>query len=77
MSPEASEGLDARGDELGKARILSSMGAASVGSGHISYETPRDQGTPVKRFFFWQRLVKILEKFGLFFFFGAGGGYSV
>lgn len=32
---EASAGLDARGDELGKARILSSMGAASVGSGEV------------------------------------------
>eukprot|EP00438_Fugacium_kawagutii_P009426 Skav202037 [mRNA] locus=scaffold1138:282094:284762:- [translate_table: standard] len=30
---EAHEGLDGRGDELGKARILSSMGAACVGSG--------------------------------------------
>ena len=30
---EASEGLDLRGDEPGKARILSSMGAACVGSG--------------------------------------------
>ena len=35
---EASEGLDLRGDEPGKARILSSMGAACVGSG-------REKGT--------------------------------
>eukprot|EP00434_Breviolum_minutum_P023893 symbB.v1.2.021083.t1/scaffold1805.1/size100715/2 len=32
---EASAGLDARNDELGKARILSSMGAASVASGEV------------------------------------------
>ena len=30
---EASKGLDLRGDEAGKARILSSMGAACVSSG--------------------------------------------
>ena len=73
---EASEGLDARGDELGKARILSSMGAASVGSGHISYETPRDQGTPVKREFFfgsgWWKYWRNLD-----FFFGGGGGRGI
>lgn len=32
---EASEGLDLRGDEPGKARILSSMGAACIGSGAV------------------------------------------